>query len=92
MERYGENILTDSRFDELWPKLKAKRNAELLPYIRARWAVMAAGAVSGLGLLGWTLRDWFRQKKGAPLLRTHRNDDKISPIEGEIFHVSLYLF
>ena len=78
VEKYGEGVLTDSRFDK-WPIKRAQRDAELLPYIRARWAVMAAGAVSGLGLLGWTLRDWFRQKKGAPLLRTHRNDDKISP-------------
>ena len=55
VERYGEDILTDSRFDELWPKLKAKRNAELLPYIRARRAVLAAGGVSGLGLLAFQL-------------------------------------
>ena len=63
MERYGEDILTDSRFDELWPKLKAKRNAGLLPYIRARRAVLAAGGVSGLGLVAFQLQGLVHPKK-----------------------------
>ena len=42
VERYGEGVLTDSRFDK-WPVLKARRDVEVLPYLRARWAVLAAG-------------------------------------------------
>ena len=50
VERYGEGVLTDSRFDK-WPILKARRDEEVLPYLRTRWAVLAAGGTSGLGLL-----------------------------------------
>ena len=50
VERYGAGVLTDSRFDK-WPILKARRDEEVLPYLRARWAVLAAGGTSGLGLL-----------------------------------------
>ena len=64
VERYGENVLTDSRFDTLWPKAKARRDAEILPYMHARWAVLAAGGISGLGLLGFQLRGLFHWKKG----------------------------
>lgn len=63
VERYGKGVLTDSRFDELWPKLKAKRDAELLPWLRARWAVAAAGGLSGLGLLAFQLRNRLLRKK-----------------------------
>ena len=63
VERYGENVLTDPRFDTLWPKAKVRRDAEILPYMHARWAVLAAGGVSGLGLLGFQLRGLFRWKK-----------------------------
>ena len=61
--RYGENVLTDSRFDEFWPKLKAQRDAELLPYVRARWAVLAAGGVTGLGLLAVQLLGWRKKQR-----------------------------
>lgn len=63
VKRYGEGVLTDSRFDELWPKLKAKRDAELLPWLRARQAAAAAGGVSGLGLLTFQLRGLLSRKK-----------------------------
>ena len=73
MERYGEGVLTDSRFDEFWPKLKAKRDAELLPYIRARWAVLAEGGISGLGLLTLQFLGLFRRKKqGDPLAKPQK--------------------
>ena len=64
VERYGEGVLTDPRFDTLWPKAKAQRDAEVLPYLWGRWAVLAAGGVSGLGLLGFQLLGLFRRKKG----------------------------
>ena len=64
VERYGENVLTDPRFDTLWPKAKAQRDAEILPSMHARWAVLAAGGVSGLGLLGFQLRGLFRWTNG----------------------------
>ena len=67
IQRYGENVMQDSRFDEWWPKLKAQRDAEVLPWLRARRAVLAAGGVTGLGLLigsFWTLR--LRRKRMSP--------------------------
>lgn len=63
VERFGEDVLTDSRFDTLWPIMKARRDAELLPWIRARRTVLAAGGVSGLGLLAWTVRGTIPWKK-----------------------------
>ena len=63
VEQYGENVLTDPRFDTIWPKAKARRDAEILPYMHARWAVLVAGGVSGLGLLGFQLQGLFRRKK-----------------------------
>lgn len=66
IQRYGEDFMSDPRFDTIWPKAKVRRDAEVLPYLRARWAVLAAGGVSGLGLLGRTL--WrMRKKDAAPL-------------------------
>ena len=43
--------------------MKARRDAELLPWIRARRTVLAAGGVSGLGLLAWTVRGTIPWKK-----------------------------
>ncbi len=63
VEKYGENVLTDPRFDTIWPKAKAQRDAELLPCLRARWAVLAAGGASGLGLLTFQLQCLFRRGK-----------------------------
>ncbi|MDO4314934.1 MAG: helix-turn-helix transcriptional regulator [Oscillospiraceae bacterium] len=60
--RYGTDVMRDSRF-EGWPKLKASRDAELMPYFRACQAVLAAGGASGLGLLGWTAWSALRRKK-----------------------------
>lgn len=62
IERYGQDVLTDSRFDR-WPILKARRDAELLPYLRARRGVLAAGGVSGLGLLAVQICGYFRKKR-----------------------------
>ena len=68
VEKYGEGVLTDPRFDTIWPKAKAQRDAELLPLLWRRRAVLAAGGVSGLGLLLFQLRGLMRRKKkGSPL-------------------------
>lgn len=61
--KYGTDVMRDSRFDEWWPKLREKRDAELLPLLRTRQLVLAAGGVSALGLLGWTLWGCWRRKK-----------------------------
>lgn len=61
-ERYGTDVMHDSRFDQ-WPKLKASRDAELLPYFRGCQAVLVAGGISGLGLAGWTVWRARRRKK-----------------------------
>ena len=45
------------------PKAKAQRDAELLPLLWRRRAVLAAGAISGLGLLLFQLRGLLRRKK-----------------------------
>ena len=63
VEKYGEGVLTDPRFDTIWPKAKAQRDAELLPLLWRRRAVLAAGAISGLGLLLFQLRGLLRRKK-----------------------------
>ncbi len=63
IERYGEDVLTNPYFDTIWPKAKARRDAEVLPWLWARWAVLAAGGVTGLGLLGWTLLRWKKRQK-----------------------------
>lgn len=67
-QKYGTDVMRDSRFDEWWPRLREKRDAELLPLFRTRQRVLAAGGVSGLGLLGWTAWSGLRRKKTrAPL-------------------------
>ena len=66
VERYGAGVLTDSRFDK-WPVLKARRDVEVLPYLRARWAVLAAGGASGLGLLaGQVYRHCQKKRRETP--------------------------
>lgn len=67
IERFGENVMQDTRFDEWWPQMKAQRDGEVLPWLRARWAVLAAGGLTGLGLLAgglWSLRS--RRKRTPP--------------------------
>lgn len=64
IQRFGEDVMQDSRFDELWPKMKAQRDGEVLPWLRARRAVLAAGGLTGLGLLAgslWSLRPWRKR-------------------------------
>ena len=56
IERYGENVMHDTRFDAWWPQLKAQRDEAVLPWLRARQAVLAAGGLTGLGLLAGGLR------------------------------------
>lgn len=48
---------------ERWPKLSEQMHEAMRGYVRARWGALAVGAVSGLGLLGWTAGRWFRRKK-----------------------------
>lgn len=59
--------------------LRQRRDETFAPLLRARGIVLAAGGVSGLGLLGWTVWRRLRRKKCGILLQTHKNDDKISP-------------
>jgi len=62
INKYGMDAFQDSRFEH-WPKLRAVRDAELLPYVWARRGALAAGTAAGLGLLGWTAHRWSRRKK-----------------------------
>lgn len=61
------------------PALRIRRDEALAPLLLARRIVLAAGGVSGLGLLAGTVWSGLRRKKTRAPLRTHRNDDKISP-------------
>ena len=63
VQKYGEDFMSNPHFDTIWPKAKAMRDAAVLPWLWARRAVLAAGGVTGLGLLGWTLRGWKKTKK-----------------------------
>lgn len=58
LERYSSLEYIERR-----PQLQEQFHAEIQSYIRARQFVRAAGGVSGLGLLAWTLRGIFRRKK-----------------------------
>lgn len=62
IQRYGEDVLTGARFDN-WPKLRAQRDAELLPLLHIRRAVTAAGGISGLGLLAVQLLSHRKKRK-----------------------------
>ena len=48
---------------ERWPKLSEQMHEAMRGYVCARWGALAVGAVSGLGLLGWTAGRWFQCKK-----------------------------
>lgn len=48
---------------EKQPKLSGQMYEAMRDYARARWGALAVGAVSGLGLLGWTAGGWIRRKK-----------------------------
>jgi transcriptional regulator with XRE-family HTH domain len=64
IRRYGRDVLQNPNFDTVWPKLKARRDAEILPWLWARRGTLAAGALSGLALLRQTI---LRKKKHSPL-------------------------
>lgn len=62
-----------------YASLRQRRDETFTPLLLARRIVLAAGGVSGLGLLAGTVWSGLRRKKTRAPLRTHRNDDKISP-------------
>lgn len=65
IQRFGEDVMRDTRFDEWWPKMKAQRDGEVLPWLRARWAVLAAGGLTGLGLLAGIVKSVLSRRKQA---------------------------
>ena len=67
VERYGENVLHDARFDEWWPKLREERDAALMPLLWARRITAGVGAVVTAALLVVTLRCFQRKNPQDPL-------------------------
>lgn len=67
VERYGENVLHDARFDEWWPTLREERDAALMPLLWARRITAGAGAAVAAALLVATLRCFRRKKPEDPL-------------------------
>lgn len=67
VERYGENVLHDARFDEWWPKLREERDAALMPLLWARRITAGVGAVVTAALLVVTLRCFRRKNPQDPL-------------------------
>jgi transcriptional regulator with XRE-family HTH domain len=66
VERYGEDVLTVIQA-EIQPKLRARLDAEIAPYLCARRIAAAAGILSGLGLAAgqlWSLRRERRDSEG----------------------------
>ena len=52
--RYGEELV-QSGFPESWTILRGRLEADVAPWLRLRQGVLIAGAVSGAGVLAWTL-------------------------------------
>ena len=67
VERYGADVLHDSRFDEWWPTLREERDNALMPFLWARRITAGAGGVITVVLLAVTLRRIWRKKPGHPL-------------------------
>lgn len=67
VERYGADVLHDSRFDEWWPTLREERDNALMPFLWARRITAGAGGVITVVLLAVTLRRIWRKKPGQPL-------------------------
>ena len=63
IQRFGEDVMQDARFDEWWPQMKAQRDGEVLPWLRLRRAVLAAGGLTGLGLLAGGVKSILSRRK-----------------------------
>ena len=62
--RYGEELV-QSGFPESWTILRGRLEADVALWLRLRQGVLIAGAVSGAGVLVWTLL--HRKKRRPPL-------------------------
>lgn len=67
VEKYGEDVLHDARFDEIWPVLAQRRDEAVMPYLWARRITAGAGGAVSAALLGLTLWRTRRKKPGDPL-------------------------
>ena len=59
--RYGEELV-QSGFPESWTILRGRLEADVAPWLRLRQGVLIAGAVSGAGVLAWTLVQWKKRR------------------------------
>ena len=85
--RYGEELVRDG-FPESWTILRGRLEADVALWLRLRQGVLIAGAVSGAGVLVWTLLHW---KAPPPSCGGGRNmiESLRRRIRGEVY-VSLY--
>ena len=65
--QYGEEMVR-SGFPESWTILRGRLEADVILWVRLRQGVLIAGAVSGAGVLAWTLARW--KKHRPPLAET----------------------
>ena len=68
--QYGEEMVR-SGFPESWTILRGRLEADVGLWVRLRQGVLLAGAVSGAGVLAWTLVRW--KKRRPPLAETGGN-------------------
>lgn len=59
--RYGEELV-QSGFPESWTILRGRLEADVALWLRLRQGVLIAGAVSGAGVLVWTLLRWKKRR------------------------------
>ena len=59
--RYGEELVRDG-FPESWTILRGRLEADVALWLRLRQGVLIAGAVSGAGVLVWTLLHWKKRR------------------------------
>ena len=60
--QYGEDLVR-SGFPESWTILRGRLEADVGHWIRLRQGVVLAGAVSGAGVLIWTLMRWKKSRR-----------------------------
>ena len=60
--QYGEDLVR-SGFPESWTILRGRLEADVGHWIRLRQGVLLAGAVSGAGVLIWTLMRWKKSRR-----------------------------
>ncbi|MBE5708904.1 MAG: hypothetical protein EGR51_03280, partial [Oscillibacter sp.] len=59
--RYGEELV-QSGFPESWTILRGRLEADVALWLRLRQGALIAGAVSGAGVLVWTLLHWKKRR------------------------------